>query len=564
MALDIQNLTEGQRRELVRQLKAKNYEESLYDFTVRAWREVDSAPFAHGGFALQAICEHLQACCDGYIRNLIINVPPRFSKSTITGTMFPAWVWAQELKSPTSGPGMQFLHSSYAMNLSIQDSVKCRRLIESKWYQTLWGERFKLVGDQNTKTRFQNDQNGIRNTVSVGSATTGLGGNYLMADDPNNAQEANSEAIIASTIEWWDMAWSTRLNDPKKGVKIVIQQRLSEQDITGHILSKDVGEWTHLCLPMRFEPARRTYNVLVPAEFNDGEAVIWTDPRESENQLLWPERFGEQEVTLLEKTLGPYATAGQLQQRPEPAGGGILKREWWGEWTKEKYPHNLEIVIASVDTAFGAKEFEGDFSACTIWGVYRDSGPTTGIVGGDMGGSWQRISAEDREADVPKAILMHAWQGRMELHELVQKIAASAKEWKIDMLLIENKASGISVSQELRRLFGAESYGVRLIDPKGLDKVARTYSIQHLFSEGMIVAPTDPAGDVFRVWAEMVVAQCATFPKGKHDDLHDTVTQALNWLRSTGMLQRGAERTAELASMNQWVGNKDSMPLYPV
>jgi len=564
MKFDLNNLTEGQARQMRRQLKAANYEESLYNFTQRAWREIDSAPFAEGGFALQAICEHLQACADGYIRNLIINVPPRFSKSTITGTMFPAWVWSQSISSPTSGPGMQFLHSSYAMNLSVQDSVKCRRLIESKWYQTLWGDRFRLVGDQNTKTRFQNDKNGIRNTVSVGSATTGLGGNYLIADDPNNAQEANSEAIVASTIEWWDMAWSTRLNDPKKGVKIVIQQRLSENDITGHILSKDIGEWTHLCLPMRFETARRTYNVLVPAEFNDGEPVIWTDERTEEGQLLWPERFGDTEVTLLEKTLGPYAAAGQLQQRPEPTGGGILKREWWGEWTKEKFPHNLEIVIASVDTAFGAKEFEGDFSACTIWGVYRDSGTSSGVIGADMGGSWQRISAEDREADVPKAILMHAWQGRMELHELVQKIGASAKEWKIDFLLIENKASGISVSQELRRLFGYENYGVRLIDPKGMDKVARTYSVQHLFSEGMVMAPTDKSGEVFRVWAEMVVAQCATFPKGKHDDLHDTVTQALNWLRGTGMLQRGAERTAELAGSNMFQGSRENQPLYPV
>jgi len=181
-----------------------------------------------------------------------------------------------------------------------------------------------------------------------------------------------------------------------------------------------------------------------------------------------------------------------------------------------------------------------------------------------MTGNWQRISAEDREADVPKAILMHAWQGRMELHELVNKIGQSAREWKIDYLLIENKASGISVSQELRRLFGYENYGVRLIDPKGMDKVARTYSVQHLFSEGMIVAPTDAGGDVFRVWAEMVVAQCATFPKGKHDDLHDTVTQALNWLRGTGMLQRGAERTAELAGNNMFRGSRESQPLYPV
>jgi len=325
----------------LRDLDRADYEEDLYKFTVAAWPHIDSAPFAHGGYALQAICAHLQACADGYIPNLLINVPPRFSKSTIVGTMFPAWVWAQTNQTMLSGPGAQFLCAGYALNLSLQDSVKCRSLIQSDWYQSYWGDRFQLVEDQNTKTRFQNDKRGIRNAVSVGGSTTGLGGNYLIGDDLNNAAEANSEAMIEAAINWWDTAWYNRLNNskPGHGCRIVVAQRLNERDISGHVLERQIGDWTHLCLPMRYEPDRSFHTVLVPAwATDDGEEITWEDPRTEPGELLWPERFDEEQVILLEKTLGPYAAAGQLQQRPEPAGGGVIKREWWNLWEREAFP----------------------------------------------------------------------------------------------------------------------------------------------------------------------------------------------------------------------------------
>jgi hypothetical protein len=154
------------------------------------------------------------------------------------------------------------LHASYAQSLSLRDSTKCRRLIESPWYQNLWGNRFQLMADQNTKTRFDNNQGGSRLSTSVGSSLTGEGGNIIVVDDPNAAQEAFSEATIASTIEWWDGALSTRLNNAKTGAFVVIQQRLGEEDLTGHILSKDHGEWTHLCLPLRYEPERSFHTVI--------------------------------------------------------------------------------------------------------------------------------------------------------------------------------------------------------------------------------------------------------------------------------------------------------------
>ena len=541
--------------ETLKAIDRYEFERSLYDFTVAAWSSIDPAPFVHGGFVLQAICEHLEACVDGEIRNLIINVPPRFSKSTICGTMLPAWTWAQQPYSPISGPGAQFLYASYSLGLAQQDSVKCRRLIESEWYQGLWGDRYSL--NTNTVNKFDNNRNGVREIASIGASTTGKGGDYLVLDDPNNALEANSEAILKTTTEWFDTAWSTRLNNPKTGVRIVIQQRLSEGDITGHILSKDRGDYVHLLLPMRYEPERSFATV-----------IGWTDPRTEPGELLWPERFGEEETATLESNLGPFGAAGQLQQRPDPKGGGILKREWWQDWTHPVYPP-MTFVVASLDTAFGTKQ-ENDYSALTVWGLWDNPGTYVDADGNErqranaivtpasrvsMG---ERLSGERAEAaDVANVMLMSGWAERLELHRLVTKVAETCRKMKVDLLLIENKASGISVHQELRRLYRTENFGVRLLDPKGMDKVSRVYAIQHLFSEGLIYAPTS------KTWADNVITQCTQFPKGKHDDIVDTVSQALRWLRSTGMINRAAERIADIEESMRFTGNED-VPLYPV
>jgi len=538
-------------------------ERSLYKFAEQAWHVIDPAPFVGGGFAMQAVCDHLEACADGHIRNLIINIPPRFSKSTLCGVLFPAWVWAQTENTPTKGNGVQLLHASYSQNLALQDSLKCRRLVESEWYTNRWGSRVQITSDQNTKSQFDLSSGGRRNTVSVGGSTTGMGGNYLIADDPNNAREANSEAVLMSTLEWWDMAWSTRLNDPKTGVKIVIQQRLNERDVTGHILSKDVGNWTHLMLPMRFEPERRIYTCLMPPEkTEDGEGIYWTDPRQEEGQLLWPERFGEAEVDESERTLGPYGAAGQLQQRPQPAGGGIIKRLWWMPWQRENFP-TMSYNVGSVDLAYTAKK-ENDFSAMTCWGVWRDDGDVTGYVSRDIAGRIIREVKAEKDADVPKIMLTNAWKDRLEFHDLVEKIIATARESKLDALLIEAKGPGISVAQEIRRICGMEEFAVYEVNPKDLDKVARMHAVVHLFAEGLIYAPTkvdDP--DLFRSWAEMVVAEVEAFPKGVHDDLCDTVSQAITWMRKRGLIERGVERSFELAESQRFTGNNQWTPLYP-
>ena len=520
---------------MLEEIERVKCERSLYNFLVHGWKYIDPASF-QDGMPIEAVAEHLQAVSDGQIRNLIINIPPRCCKSTLTSVAFPAWVWTRPEDTATAGPGVQFLTGSYAFSLATRDAVKSRRLITSPWYQKLWGNRFSLTSDQNTKIRYDNDKGGYRLITSVEASVTGEGGGIIIIDDPNAAQEAFSEATIQTTIDWWDNAMSTRLNDPKTGAYVVIQQRLSEEDLTGHILSKEIGNWTHLCLPMKFERNRSFVT-----------SIGWEDPRQDEGELLWPQRFGEQEVKDLEAKLGgPWAVAGQLQQRPEPKGGGVIKREWWKLWEPQHYPP-MDFIVASLDTAFTIKT-ENDPSALVVFGVYSGDvvaqNLKTGLAGDD------RVYSHS----APRAILINAWTERLELHELVVKVAQTCKLMKVDKLIIENKASGISVAQELRRLFSHENFMVQLVDPKSLDKLSRLYSVQHLFAEGMVSAPD-------RTWAEMVITQVGTFPKGKHDDLVDCVSQCLRHLRDLGMLARGPELTAEVQESMRFTG-KPPAPLY--
>lgn len=519
-------------------------EESLYTFLKSAWRYIDPAQWKDA-WAVDAICEHLQAVVDGQIKRLIINCPPRIGKSNTVSVAFPAWTWAQPKSTPTCGPGVPFLYASYADKLSLRDSVKCRRLIESPWYQARWGTRFQLTTDQNTKSRFTNNKGGDRLITSIGAGVTGEGGNIICIDDPNAANDVESEATTEATISWWTTAMPTRLNDPELGAFIVIQQRLGEDDLTGHILEHEADGWTHLCLPGRYEPLRSVHTV-----------IGWQDPRTEEGELLWPERFSEEYLQRLEKSMGPYTFAGQIQQRPEPKGGGIIKRDWWKLWEHDSYPP-MDFVLATLDTAYTEDEMR-DPSGIIVWGIFSGDvkAPTTRIVG-SLDRKSQLIQPHSTYSEfAPHVMCMYAWTGRLEIHELVVKVAEFCVKLKVDLLLIENKASGISVSQEIRRLYWRERFGVELFDPKSQDKVARLYSVQHLFAEGIIYGPDRP-------WMEAVISQVAAFPKGRHDEFVDLTSMGLRKLRDMGLLVRQAEREAEIHDSKIYPRGQDQ-PLYPV
>src|SRR2546427_9787105 len=292
------------------QLSAERARRSLFEFVMQGWHVLEpGTPFVDG-IHVRAICEHLQAITEGRLQNLIINVPPGHAKSLLTAVFWPAWVWIDR-------PQSRWLFSSYREPLATRDSLKCRRLIESDWYQRRWGGRFQLRADQNQKQRFENDCTGYRIVVPM-SAGTGERGDYVVVDDPHSVDQAASDSERTAAVEWWNGSMSTRLNHPSQGHKIVIQQRLHEADLTGDLLSR--GGYEHLCLPAEFEPESRCHT-----------SIGWIDPRTTAGEVLWPQRIDQAALEAFKTTLGSYRYAGQVQQRPAPADGGMLKRDWRSE-----------------------------------------------------------------------------------------------------------------------------------------------------------------------------------------------------------------------------------------
>lgn len=225
-------------------IRAYRAERTFHEFAKQAWHVIEPGTPFLDNWHIEAICLHLEAVVDGRIRNLLINMPPRCMKSILVSVLFPAWVWIKH-------PEKRFLYSSYAQSLATDHSLATRRVIESDWYQSNWGDRYQLAGDANLKTKFENDQRGYRFSTSVGGMATGTGGDFIVADDPHNVKEAESDAVREATLAWWDQTMSTRLNNPKTGAKIIVMQRVHEGDLSGHVLKQ--GGYDHLCLPMKYE-----------------------------------------------------------------------------------------------------------------------------------------------------------------------------------------------------------------------------------------------------------------------------------------------------------------------
>jgi len=476
--------------------------------------------------------------------------------TSVCSIIYPAWTWARSDISFLSGPQVKFLCASYNHSLALDSSNKARRLLFSPWYQKHWTGKIILQPDQNTKGQYDNTAGGSRISTSVGGSLLGLGADIVIADDLNKVGsdkkvEMETDAEAAAVENFWNELHSTRLNDPKRSAVIAVQQRTKERDVSGIILDSE-EDFVHLMIPMRHDEQRHCVTVVLP-QYEDEEP--WQDPREVEGELMWEERFGETEVRKLENALGPFLAAGRLQQAPAPKGGGIIKRDWWQPWDQDEakryglewngalkeFPP-FELVVGSLDTSYGEKQ-ENDYNALTIWGIWIDRNKNR------------------------RAMLMFAWNKRLQLHGkivsafpneakvnfeqrqkeafgLVEYVADTCKRYKVRRLLIENKTRGRDVANELNRLYVRESWGVELIEPVG-DKVSRTHSIVPLFTDNVVWAPDTK-------WADAVITQSAAFPKADHDDMHDTVTQFLNWARENGILVRADEMSASLEDEMQY------------
>lgn len=475
-------------------IKKELAERRLIEYIELTWHILEpDRPFVRE-WPLEVLCEHLEAVTAGEIRKLLINVPPGMTKSLTTNVFWPSWEWG-----PRNMASMRYVAFSYASNLTERDNDKFRMLIKSELYQRFWGDRVNLIKDTTTKPI--NERTGWKLASSVGGVGTGERGDRLLIDDPHNVKEAESETVRKETVRWFRESLSSRVNDPGKSAFVVIMQRVHEDDVSGVIVSEDLG-YEHLCLPMTFDAA-------YPAS---STSIGFVDKRKA-GEILVPKRMPLYWLKEQEKELGPYAYASQYQQQPVPRGGGIIKSDWWQLW-KEKFYPNFHYVLGSFDGAYTTKD-ENDFSAYTVWGVYEDP---NGVF---------------------KVMLVYAWKVKLELHEIVKKIAETNRKYNVDQVIVENKATGHSVVQELRRLFQNEKWGFYLFDPTrdgGGDKEARLYSCVPTFTNDVIYAPGTK-------WAQMVIDEVAIAPKGKWKDLSDTVSQAILYMRRRGLINLKGERT---------------------
>ena len=566
--------------------EALRLEGSFLDFVEAAWPSIDPAEFQTSS-VVEAMAEHLQAVADGQIKRLLINVPPRCSKTLLTSICWSAWTWARRERSYLSGSQVKFLCASHGHTLSITNSNQTRRLIMSDWYQGLWGHRYKLMPDMNTKSRFDLDTGGSRISTSVGGSLLGLGGDVIICDDLHDTAGIESAADREAVLRFFQEVSSTRLNQAKEAAVVVVAQRLHEEDVCGWILSNSKeGEWEHLMCPMRWDSQRCCVTSLWvdPRGCDDetGEPLMTFPARQPvsaeaaeileqrEGALLWPERFGEAEVAALEASLGPYMASGRLQQSPTPKGGGIIRSEWFRLYDKHangnKYPPT-SFRIASLDGAFTDDE-TNDPSACTVWGMWTPP---------DVGG--------------PRIILMDAWRKWLPLHGnptprlsdeiaqpgdtgaivrqreakfrqragrewgLVETVRETCIKFDVSVLLIEKAASGFAVASELQRLYAQDGIAVHMVTPKG-DKVARCHAIVPILAQGLVYAPNIAWSD------DLLLPELANFPYGKHDDLVDSTTMALSFLRRMGYVRTDAEIKA--AELDRVAHRAPRKLLYPV
>ena len=502
----------------------------------------------------------------GEIRKLLISVPPRCSKTSLVNICWPAWIWAQPEIGPLSGPQVRLMCISYGQTLSIDIATTARRLILGDWYQRHWGRRVILLEDQASKENFATTVGGFRLATSMGGATLGRGGDIKILDDPNSVQQAESDIEREQAIRTYDEALATRETDPSTAAEVIIMQRLHERDIAGHVLDTNRGDLVHLMLPMEFDERRSC-------------VTRWgRDPRTEDGELLWPGQFPRKVVEDRKRRLGPYAASGQLQQSPVTRGGNIIKREWWRLWPNDAPEAGLldpiyycsickwhqqipgesaqevqcrgcgsaagrhipfpefSYRLLSVDTAYGERQ-ENSWSAATAWGIWHD------------------------KEDAPRAMLTDAWRGRPRLRGvpdsptpsermgLVERVHHLATKNRVDVVLIEQKTRGTDLYNELERLTQEWPFDLQYFSPVK-SKEIRLEACVPLFANERVWAP-----DI--KWAETVINEVASAPRGKYNDLCDTASAALLYLRDNNMLSLGDEFRREERRKLVFRGNKE-------
>jgi predicted phage terminase large subunit-like protein len=464
---------------------------SLPDFVRAAWHVVEPATNFVPGWHLDAVCEHLQAVSSGELRNLLINVPPRHAKSLCVSVFWMCWLWA-------SRPQTRWLYSAYTSGLSIRDSRKCRSVIGSPWYQARWGDRFSLTGDQNAKTRFDNNHTGYRIATGVRGSNTGEGGDIVVVDDPHNVKERDSRKKLEETLTWWDEVMSTRLNDPRTGAKVIVMQRVSDGDLSGHVLKQ--GGYEHLCLPAEYEPERRC-----------ATSVGWADPRTTQGELLWPQRIGAAEIADFKVRLGPLGYAGQFQQRPAPAGGARFKREWFRYFTEEGEFYSFHSANGDPKSV--------RITECDRFGMMDPA--STGASGrGSANGPCYTVIGVWDVTPGGEMLKVEHYRGQLEAPEVVKKALEICRAFDLPWIGVEKNGVGQGILQTIR----SHGYTVKEIPARG-SKEARSETAEIRMNAGLIYFPQNAP------WLWNLQQELLAWPNSEHSDQVDELAHAAAWVQ---------------------------------
>lgn len=452
---------------------------SLANFARRAWSVLEPATALKWGWAVDAICEHLEAVTNDEILRLLMNVPPGTMKSLLTSVIWPAWEWG-----PKDLPHLRYLGTAHKQDLAVRDSTKCRRLIQSQWYQSLWP--ITLTGDQNAKTKFENTSTGFREAMAF-TSMTGARGHRVILDDPHSVDDANSAVKMANDIVTFREALPSRVNDEHSAITIIMQ-RLAVGDIAD--IALELG-YAHLCIPMRYEEGRSKH------------VVGAGDPRKVEGELMFSERFPRDQVEQLEKSLGTHATAGQLQQRPHPRGGRIIKTNQFILYNQLPI---IEYRVIYGDTAQKAKE-SNDYSVFQCWGY---SFGKIYLID-QMRGKW--------EAPELERMAIMFWNK----HKAIDGLGALRR------IKIEDKASGTGLIQSLRTTHKLPIVGIQ----RSTDKYSRVMDVLSYIEAGLVHLPGDAP------WLLEFLQECEAFTANDTHPFDDQIDPMIDAI--TDMFSNSAD-----------------------
>jgi predicted phage terminase large subunit-like protein len=462
-------------------------------FAQRCFRELSPRTQFVMNWHIEIIAAKLMALRKGHIRRLIINMPPRYLKSLLASVAFPAWCLGHD-------PSAQILCVSYAQELADKLSRDCRRIVPSDWYRRIFPTR--LSPERQAVPEFETTGQGCRLATSVGGVLTGRGADMIIIDDPLKPEEALSQTQRRAANEWFDHTLYSRLNDKIEGAIVVIMHRLHEDDLVGHVLGQE--DWEVVSFP-------------AIAEDDETQLVdtVW-GPKlltRHRGEALHPAREPLPMLEHLRHMIGEYNFTGQYQQAPTPLGGGMVKAAWFKHYAASAVPPQFERVVQSWDTANKATELS-DFSVCTTWGIAGNS-----------------------------LYLVDLLRRRMEYPELKRAVRAQYERFRPSVVLIEDKASGTQLIQELIR---EGLYAVTRYQPQ-TDKIMRMHAQTAMIENGFVHLPATAP------WLAPYLHELTVFPQGKHDDQVDSTAQLLDWYKrasgpssNAGIFELYRQRAEEL------------------